>query len=307
MISDKEIINTLKIDNMILNKFKQTQKLALEEAKKLKSNFYNKKIRILGISGATRREEDCPHEDSNSEFLLKKALDECQKLGAEVKLLRLWDKNIMPCKGCYSTTNTQCHYKCSCYPEGTDYADDMTKTLYDDVIWADGIIFSTPTHNFKISSILSLWIDRAISLDGSLKPADETRAKNKEINIKHTKFIEMTADDNLFGSGFLHRFTGKVAGIIATGHEAGLSMAISSLYMTLNHFGMVFPPFSNCYITGDVCKGLYSDREHHRAECSVNEAKKVATNVYLMIKELKSTKGQSFKKDSWWRFNAGSN
>jgi len=182
----------------------------------------------------------------------------------------------------------------------------MTKYLYDLVLWADGIIISTPVHNFKISSPLSLWLDRAISLDGSLKPADLVDVKNKHINIKHTKFIEQTADNNVFGSGFLHRFVGKVAGIIAVGHEAGLSLAISSLYMTLNQFGMIFPPWSHAYITGDVCKGLYSDRANHRRQCQIDSVEMVAINVMSMIKELKQAKGESFNKESWWYYDAGS-
>ena len=303
--SDRELMQILKVNKATLARFWQIQKNALVEAKKLKDGFYDtkRKVRILGISGATRLKNDCPHEGSNSEWLLQKALDKCKQLGAEIKLTRLWDYNIQPCKGCYSTTNTQCHFKCTCYPEGTEFADDMTNILYDQVLWADGILFATPVHNFKVSSPLSLWLDRAISLDGSLEPANLHDMKNKELNIKHTKFIEMTSDNNIWGSGFLHRFTGKVAGIIATGHEAGLSLAISSLYMTLNQFGMVFPPYNHAYVTGDVCKDLYADRASHRNPCHINMVEDVAVNVVKMIHELKAAKGKNFKKD-WWIFDA---
>jgi len=170
--SDKELMNAIKCTKEELDMFKKVQKDALKEAEKIKKHFFDKEIRILGISGATRREDDCPHSDSHTDWLLEKTMQHFKKLGAKVETLNLWDYNIQPCKGCYSTTNAQCHYKCSCYPEGTEYADDMTNKIYDKIMWADAIIFATPTHNFKVSSPMSLFLDRCISMDGSLYPAN---------------------------------------------------------------------------------------------------------------------------------------
>ncbi|MBU2522787.1 MAG: flavodoxin family protein [Nanoarchaeota archaeon] len=298
--SDKELIKILKCKKEELEMFKRVQKDALKEAQKIKKHFFQKEIRILGISGATRRADDCPHSDSHTDWLLEKSMEHCKKLGAKIEIVKLWDYNIQPCKGCYSTANAQCHYKCSCYPEGTEYADDMTEKIYDKIMWADAIIFATPTHNFKISSPMSLFLDRCISMDGSLTPANPNHMKDKILNIKHTKFVELTAGRE-FGSGFLRRFTGKTAGVIATGHEIGLSMAISSLYMTLTHFGMVFPPFSNMYATGDYCQGLYADEKIIRNSCHEEDAKQLAENVFNMAKSLKENP------KIWWEYSGKAN
>jgi len=90
----------------------------------------------------------------------------------------------------------------------------MSNIIYDKILSADAIIFATPVNNFNISTLMKTFIDRCISLDGSLKPANPQAPKDKELNIKHMKFIELTADYNIPGSGMLRRFLGKVAGII---------------------------------------------------------------------------------------------
>ena len=140
---------------------------------------------------------------------------------------------------------------------------------------------------------MALFIDRLISMDGSLNPADPQNPKDKDLNIEHTKFIEANAK-NKFGSGFLKRFTGKIAGIIATGHEEGASMAISQLFMTLNHYGMIFPPFSNMYAMNTVCEGTYRDKPVVNSECYEKEARQLAQNIVIAARLAKS------KNDYWW-------
>ena len=289
----------LEENKSLIKRFKKRQEQALVEGANIKKSFFHKGIKVLGVSGSMRQYGDCPQEDSTTEFLLKKCLDECEKLGAITKLVKLREYSIEPCKGCYSTTNTQCHYKCTCYPEGK-YGDDMTNKLYDLCYKADIIIFATPIHNFKISSLMSLFLDRLISMDGSLKPADIHNVKNKEINIKHAEFIEKNSDER-FGSGFLRRFTGKIAGIIVTGHEVGASMAISSLFLTLNHFGMSFPPFSNMYAINTILDSTDKDKNKLRSKEYIKEARRLAKNLITAAKLAKR------KNDYWWVYDSGSN
>lgn len=297
-MNDKELMRKIPCTKKELEMFKRVQKEAFKEATEYKKRFFENKIRVLGISGSMRQKDDCPKEESTSEWLLEKCLDEVKKLGAETKIVKLREYSIESCKGCYSTTNAHCHFPCSCYPPGK-YGDDMTNKIYDLCLWADVIVFATPIHNFKISSMMSLFIDRLISMDGSLKPANPNDVKNKELNIKHTKFIELTANKE-FGSGFLRRFTGKIAGIIVSGHEVGAAMTISSLYMTLNHFGMLFPPFNNMYAINTVCEGTYEDKEKLKNECYEEEARGLAKNLITAAKVAKR------KNDYWWVYDGGS-
>jgi len=283
--SDAELMQILGVDRKTLDRFRHIQTQTIKQAKQTKSRF--KKIKVIGISGSARTDSDMAKEKSNSEALLEISLSACKKMGAEIEMISLRDYKIEHCKACYSTVNTQCHHPCSCYPQGTPLADDMTNTLYDKVIGADAIIFATPVNNFKISTLLAAFIDRCISLDGSLAPADPNDPKNKELNIKHMKYIEMTADQKVPGSGLYRRFLGKTAGIIVTGHEEGASMVISQLFMTLNHFGMVFPPFSNMYAMANVCKSTNEDKPQVLSDCYKEEAELLARNVMTMAKQQK--------------------
>jgi len=288
-LSDNELMKILGVDSKTLNIFKKIREDTIKEAKKF-GERKNKKIKVLGISGSARDEYDMARERSNSETLLKRCLDYCKKSGADIELIPLRKYNIKYCKACYSTTNTQCHFYCSCYPKGTAQGDDMTNILYDKIIDADAIIFATPVNNFKISTLLATFIDRCISLDGSLKPANIKDPKNKELNKKHMKFIELTADENIPGSGLFRRFLGKTAGIIVTGHEEGASMVISNLFMTLNHFGMIFPPFSNMYAMSSVCYSTYEDKKIVLSECYAKEVELLAENVMSSIKITRNIK-----------------
>ena len=288
-LSDDELMKILGVDSKTLNIFKKIREDTIKEAKKF-GERKNKKIKVHGISGSARDEYDMARESSNSETLLKSCLDYCKKSGADIELIPLRKYNIKYCKACYSTTNTQCHFYCTCYPKGTAQGDDMTNILYDKVIEADAIIFATPVNNFKISTLLATFIDRCISLDGSLKPANPKDPKNKELNKKHMKFIELTADENIPGSGLFRRFLGKTAGIIVTGHEEGASMVISNLFMTLNHFGMIFPPFSNMYAMSSVCYSTYEDKKIVLSECYAKEVKLLAENVMSSIKITRNIK-----------------
>lgn len=292
--TDAELLNILKIDQKTLGRFKEIQEQTIEEARQRNQNK-NKKIKVLGISGSARDLYDMAQEESNSEALLKKCLDYCQELGAETELIPLRKYNIQHCKACYSTVNTQCHFYCSCYPKGTGQGDDMTNMLYDKVLDADAIIFATPVNNFKISTLMAAFLDRCISLDGSLAPANPKAPKDKELNIKQMKFIELASDNSLPGSGFLRRFSGKIAGIITTGHEEGASMAISNLFMALNHFGMLFPPFSSIYAMSSPCLSLYRDKPVVLNDCYYQETNLLAQNIMTAANLAKKVKPTDWK------------
>jgi multimeric flavodoxin WrbA len=294
MISDEELMRKLDIDRKTLARFKEIREATIKEAAGM-AKPRTGKIKVLGISGSARSQYDMSRENSSSEELLSRCLESCRKLGADTELIALRKYDIRYCKACYSTANTQCHFYCSCYPRGKG-GDDMTNILYDKILEADAIIFATPVNNFKISTLMATFIDRCISLDGSLQPADPQVPKNRELNIKHMKFIELTYDNSIPGSGMLRRFLGKVAGIITTGHEEGASMAISSLFMTLNHFGMLFPPFSSMYAMSSVCDSTYKDKGVVLSECFTEEANLLAQNVMAAASLVRKSK---FKPTDW--------
>jgi multimeric flavodoxin WrbA len=296
--TDEQLKKELGIDDAMLARFKEVRENAIQEAKKMAQK--TGPIKVLGISGSSRSVSDMVAENSHSEFLLKEALKEAEALGARTDLVALREYDIQPCKCCYSTSNAHCHFYCSCYPKDTSAGDDMTNILYDKILEADAIIFATPVNNYKISSRMALFLDRCISLDGSLEPANPEATKDKQLNIKHSKFIAMMADSEILGSGFLRRFTGKVAGMIATGHEEGASMAMSQLFMAFNNFGMAYPPHCFMYAMSSILKATYEDTPIVGAPEFVEEVKVVAKNVVAMASALR-------KENPIWNYDPSSN
>lgn len=295
-LSDQKLLSILKVDAKILARFKEIRKGTIKEADMM-GRKRNKKIKVLGISGSARAVDDMARQESNSEALLKVCLRQCHQMGAETELIKLRDYRIEHCRACYSTTNTQCHFPCSCYPRDTPRGDDMSNVLYDKILEADALIFATPVNNFNISTPLKAFLDRCISLDGSLKPANPKDPKDKPLNIKHMKYIELTADNDVPGSGMLRRFLGKVAGVIVTGHEEGASMAVSNLFMTFTHFGMLFPPFSNMYAMASVCRSTFEDKKVVLNECYEGTARLLAKNVMNAAKIIQPTRCTDWKYD----------
>ena len=294
--TDQELMDLLRVDARTLARFKEIQQQGIESAKEM-GKPRTGKIRVLGVSGSARGLLDTAQEESNSEELLKKCLDCCRELGAETELIALRDYSIKYCRACYSTANTQCHFYCTCYPKGEPNGDDMTNILYDKVLAAEVIIFTTPVNNFNMSTLMKAFIDRLISLDGSLPPANPDVPKDKDLNIKHMRYIKLTADNDVPGSGMLRRHLGKVAGIITTGHEEGATMAISSLFMTLNHYGMLFPPFSNMYGMSSICNATYEDKQIVVTECYIDETRLLAQNVIAAAQSVRETACTKWKYD----------
>ena len=294
--SDEEIKKVLDIDDKTLARFKEIRQATVKEAQLLGAKRTGP-IRVLGVSGSARDVNDMAQEDSNTAALLKRCLKFCEQRGAKTEFISLRDYNIKYCKACYSTTNTQCHFYCTCYQRGTDRADDMSNIMYDKILEADVIIFATPVNNFKISTLMATFLDRCISLDGSLPPANPDSPKDKELNIKHTKFVQMNVDYDVPGSGFLRRFSGKVGGIITAGHEEGTSMAISCLLMTLSHFGMLFPPFNNMYAMSSVCNPTYADKPIVLGDCFDREIISLAENLLLAAKQVRQGGAMDWKND----------
>lgn len=298
ILTDEYLKKFLEVDGAMLDRFKEVRLAAIEEAKMLGRK--KDKLVAIGISGSARDQFDMAAESSNSEFLLQAALKSLEKEGVETELIPLRKYSIKPCKACYSTTNTQCHFRCSCYPKDTAAADDMSNVLYDKVLSADIILFASPVNNFKMSSLMALFLDRCISLDGSLAPANPQAAKNKELNIKHTKFVELMADQNIPGSGFLRRFAGKVGGFIVTGHEEGAGMVMSSWYMTFSHFGMAFAPWSNMYAMSSNANPTYKDKSIVTSEEYQRDAVIVAKNALRLARAIEGQAGE-------WQYDYSSN
>ena len=97
---------------------------------------------ILGVNGS-------PRAGGNTELMLNEALKSAKASGAEVKMIRLCDYKIEPCKGCMICFRTG---KCAIKDDG--------QSLYEEITQANGIILASPSYFQGVTAQMKTFIDR---------------------------------------------------------------------------------------------------------------------------------------------------
>jgi len=103
-------------------------------------------MKILGLVGSYRKL-------GNTEVLVKEALMEAQRFGAEVDILRLTDLRIEPCKGCMA-----CAFK-----QEECLIPDGWSTFRDKLMESDAVILGAPTYLLGPAGIIKMITDRNIA------------------------------------------------------------------------------------------------------------------------------------------------
>ncbi|MGE1061253.1 flavodoxin family protein [Megasphaera paucivorans] len=112
--------------------------------------------KIMGITAGRK--------NSNSEILLKEALLQCQKQGAEIRLVNLRDYHIEDCIGCTTCTKGMSQGKnVGCVLD----AKDDKKKIMQAMLAADGVIFSAPTYDLIVCATFLRFAQRSLSYETS--------------------------------------------------------------------------------------------------------------------------------------------
>ena len=104
-------------------------------------------MKVLGISGTHRAE-------GNTDILVKKALEVCEKEGLDTELISLANKKIEFCTHCDA---------CKEPPHTCSIADDVAEIL-EKMKNSDAIIIGSPTYFASVSSRLKALFDRTLPL-----------------------------------------------------------------------------------------------------------------------------------------------
>jgi multimeric flavodoxin WrbA len=91
-------------------------------------------MKVLGICCS-------PRKDGNTENLIKEVFRGSALEGAETDLFSVSGKHIEPCDGCRS-----------CNLTGICVIKDDMQVLYQKMVSADSLIFSTPTYNYGMAA-----------------------------------------------------------------------------------------------------------------------------------------------------------
>ena len=104
-------------------------------------------MKILGISLGTK--------NGNNDTMCRVALEECQKLGAEIEFIHLFDWDIQTCTGCVACSRGLVMGKGFICTRKDDY-----RALYEKMIDADGVFIVDPIYESGGSGLFHIICDR---------------------------------------------------------------------------------------------------------------------------------------------------
>jgi multimeric flavodoxin WrbA len=174
---------------------------------------------VLIINGSPRSEHTCPGEMSKTYRLVEiaHAVVTSSGIGCEIlDLSRLASEHgrvIYPCKACFSTAPTLCHWPCSCYPNhAMGQVNDWMAEIYPLWVAAHGIMIVSPVHWYQAPAALKLMMDRLVCADGG--NSDPTTTNGKDAG--RAKTLELD------GWSYPRHLAGRVFSVIVHGDTAGI-------------------------------------------------------------------------------------
>jgi multimeric flavodoxin WrbA len=177
-------------------------------------------LKVLGICTSGRGR------DSNTYYLMKLAFDKLGE-GVEKEIIVASELKIKPCTHHYSVNARMCVHPCLITQ--TDPSDEMVK-IYNGIISADVVIFSTPIYWGNHSQLMQLIIERLNSLENSNSVYHKILVKN------------------------------KIGALMILGHEDGYQHVAGNLMNFLTEMGMIFPPQAYGAWVGESDEDTKEDR-----------------------------------------------
>jgi multimeric flavodoxin WrbA len=172
-------------------------------------------MKVLAICGS-------PRLNGNTEYFINVALQEIEKHGIQTEIIRLGEKEVKPCRGCYGCVKAR-----KCTQEGDDFDE-----IFDKMLKAEGIIVGSPVYNSSITANIKALLDRAGFVSRWIANSMKEKSENYDWN----------------GTAF----SGKVAAPITVARRAGQNFAFAQLLLslTVNDFIIVGSHYWNVGVAG---------------------------------------------------------
>ena len=169
------------------------------------------KTKVLCLSGSLRAEA------SNSEKMLQLLMRYIREFGGEPTLIRLAEKNIIACEGCYSKTRdgSKCTYPC--IHDGKDDTQEVLRAI----IASDAIAISTGVYWAGPSSLVQKLLEKMTAIENNERQIGESIGREP--------------------------LSGKPFVLLASQEGEGASMALSQISWALSHMGFIFLPYGGIY------------------------------------------------------------
>ncbi len=201
-------------------------------------------MKVIGICGS-------PREKSNTHYFLNYTLEELEKRDISTELIRLRDKKISHCTGCYKCLEAK-----ECVIQ-----DDM-KEIMDKVIQADGLLLGTPVYHGSMTPLLKSLLDR-MGFSG--------RWMKSEIGENYGKWQGTP-------------FSGKIGAPITVARRAGFTSAFEQilLWLSVNDFIIMGSNYWNVGIAGKAGSVNANEDEEGLANFEY-----LANNMANLLKKIK--------------------
>lgn len=204
-------------------------------------------MKVIGICGS-------PRENGNTEYYINTTLNKLKKHGIETELIKLNDKSIAPCKGCYKCVEAK---RCV-------YNDDYQE-IFDKMIEAEGIVLGSPVYHSSITPNLKSVLDRA-GFSGRWY-VNDMKEKSDSYEWKGTAF------------------SGKVVAPITVARRAGQNFTFAQL--------LLWATVNDCIVTGSNywnigVAGKGGAVDANEDEEGINVMNHLADNMAFVIKRINS-------------------
>ncbi len=165
--------------------------------------------RVLLLS--TTAMDDANPRFSTSDALLRHALEQARRRGADTQYIQLRDLKFSHCEGNYSKASHACTWPCAITERDPE---DQLGAVYEGLVhWADVVLIATPIRWGNASSLYYKMIERL-------------NCVQNQITIANTVLIR-----------------NKVAAFIITGGQDNIQAVAGSMFTFWSELGFVFPPF----------------------------------------------------------------
>ena len=188
---------------------------------------------MLGICTSVRGRE------SNTYFLMKRAFDALRDPDVETEIIVASELKLRPCEHHYSMDSRMCVHPCLITQIDKD---DEMKKIYDGILSADIVIFSTPIHWGNHSLLMQLIVERLNSLENANSVHGQVVVKN------------------------------KIGGLMILGHEDGYQHVAGGLMNFLSAMGMIFPPQACAAWVGESDEDTKKDRPRIENDREISDA-----------------------------------
>ena len=148
-------------------------------------------MKILGISFGTK--------NGNNDTMCRVALEECQKLGAEIEFIHAFDWDLQTCTGCVACSRGLVMGKGMICTRKDDF-----KALYEKMVEADGVLIVDPIYESGGSGLFHICCDRMgpghdtgmlMMLDGKLKEQGKEGLNPRYFMQKALSFVGIGGSD----------------------------------------------------------------------------------------------------------------